>query len=359
MRHYLFILILLFAVPARADILVGVGAPITGPIAAHGEYQKIGAQLAAEAINAQGGVLGEKIKLDVQDDACEPKQAVNVANKFATEKAKLVIGHMCSGSTMPASMIYAESRIIMIDPLAMLEEITSRKLPGIFRVSVANGKTGEITANEIVKRFKPKRVVIVAEKRAITQELAVKTKARLSALGITDMPELIYNPGERDFRVMVQRLNEMKPDVVFMAAYTLEGGSLVRQAREYKLNIPFVGYATISAADFANVVGANENNVFYTDYAPTNEMAANLTKIMDQKKIPHDSVIYQSYAALQIYAEAVRRAGGADYDKVLKEMRSGSFDTVVGKIEFDGKGDVKNPQLKFFQWKNGKRVELP
>src|SRR3954469_3588797 len=125
---------LTFSAGAHADVVMGVALPRTGSVAAIGDQVLNGASAAAKAINDKGGINGHKLVLDIQDDACDPKQAVSVANRFLQNKVRLVVGHVCSGATMAASDIYAENGDLMITPSANVGRLTERGLPGIFRV---------------------------------------------------------------------------------------------------------------------------------------------------------------------------------------------------------------------------------
>ena len=131
---------------AHADITIGVAGPMTGSNAAFGEQFRRGAERAVADLNAKGGVLGQRLRLTIGDDACDPKQAVSVANDMASKGAVFVAGHYCSSSSIPASDIYAESGIVQISPASTASELTERKLPNVFRVCGRNDKQGSLAA---------------------------------------------------------------------------------------------------------------------------------------------------------------------------------------------------------------------
>src|SRR6266446_8990784 len=149
---------------ARADITIGVAGPMTGSNAAFGEQFKRGAEKAVADINARGGVLGQRLRLVIGDDACDPKQAVSVANDMASKGAVFVAGHYCSSSSIPASDIYAESGIVQISPASTASELTDRKLTNVFRVCGRNDDQGVLAAAYVADKFKGKRIAIVDDK---------------------------------------------------------------------------------------------------------------------------------------------------------------------------------------------------
>ena len=169
---------------AHADITIGMAGPITGSEAAIGEQFRRGAVKAVEDINAKGGVLGQKLVIAIGDDACDPKQAVAVANEMASKKVPFVAGHYCSGSSIPASEVYAETGILQISPASTNPKYTERGLPNVFRVCGRDDQQGKAAAEYIAKHFKGKNVAIIHDKSQYGKGLADQTRDNLAKLGV-------------------------------------------------------------------------------------------------------------------------------------------------------------------------------
>src|SRR5690348_11391909 len=175
MKKALFTLVaaaMLAGSPARADFLIGVAGPMTGSTAAFGDQIPRGAEKAVAGLNAQGGVLGQRLRLVIGDDACDPKQAVSAANDLASRGVVFVAGHYCSSSSIPASDVYAESGIVQITPASTATEFTERKLPNVFRVCGRNDDQGVVAAAYAVEHFKGKRIAIVDDKSTFGKGVA-------------------------------------------------------------------------------------------------------------------------------------------------------------------------------------------
>src|SRR5204863_2144548 len=197
---------IVFAGTAQAQIKVGMTGPVTGPNAAFGAQLKNGVDQAVEDINAGGGIMGQKITLSYGDDVSDPKQGVSIANKFAGDGVKFVIGPFNSGVTMPSSEAYAESGILVVTPSATNPKITERGLWNIFRTCGRDDQQGAVAAAYIVKNLKGKKVAIVHDKTTYGQGLADETKKAMNKAG---MKEALYegvNLGEKDFSALVSKI---------------------------------------------------------------------------------------------------------------------------------------------------------
>ena len=198
-----------------ADVKIGVAGPMTGANAAFGEQYMKGAQAAADAINASGGVNGEKIVLVKGDDACEPKQAVAVANRLVDQdKVAAVVGHFCSSSTIPASEVYDEAGVIAITPGSTNPQVTERGLSAMFRMCGRDDQQGIVAADYIVDVLKGKKVVVLHDKDTYGQGLADATKAQLEKRGVTPVLYEGLTRGEKDFSAVVTKIRAAGADVV-------------------------------------------------------------------------------------------------------------------------------------------------
>src|SRR6195256_6500074 len=195
-----------FAGTAAAQIKMGVAGPITGPNAAFGAQLKNGTDQAVKDINAAGGILGQRITLSYGDDVSDPKQGVSVANKFAGDGVKFVIGDYNSGVTMPASEVYQENGILQITPSATNPKITERGMWNIFRTCGRDDQQGAVAAAYILKNYKGKKVAIVHDKTTYGQGLADETKKAMNKAGIKEVLYEGINLGEKDFSALVPKI---------------------------------------------------------------------------------------------------------------------------------------------------------
>jgi branched-chain amino acid transport system substrate-binding protein len=209
------------------DITFAVVGPMTGQLATIGDQFKHGAQAAVDAINAKGGVAGRQIKLDVEDDVCDPKQAVSVANRIVGNGIKFVDGHACSGSSIPASAVYAESAVMMMSPASsnpqLTEDAAAKGWPTIMRLYTRDDAQGAFIGPWIAKKYAGKTVVILHDKSAYGQGVADAVKATMNAGGLKEVLYEGINAGEKDYSALITKLRDLKADVVYFGGYHPEG----------------------------------------------------------------------------------------------------------------------------------------
>lgn len=349
-----------FATPALADIKLGVVGPVTGQYASFFEQITQGAKAAAAAVNAAGGVGGEKIELVIEDDACDPKQAVAVANKLASQGIDAVLGHFCSSSSIPASDVYAEAGVPMISPASTNPTLTDRGLKTVFRTSGRDDQQATVASAEIVKRWPGKRVAIVHDKSTYGQGIADGVKAALNKAGLQEVAYDTLTQGEKDFSTLISKLKAANPDLVYFGGYFAEAGLLARQAREQGLNAVFMGGDGIASSEFASIAGPASNGFLMT-FSPDprdNPKAADIVAAFRAKGYDPEGYTLYTYAALQAYADAVKAAGSKEGLKVADALHAGTFDTVLGTITFDAKGDPSAEPFVLYSWNDGKYTLL-
>lgn len=221
---------------AQADVKIGVAGPMTGANASFGQQYMKGAQAAADAINAAGGVNGEKIVLVAGDDACEPKQAVAVANRLVDQDKVIgVVGHFCSSSTIPASEVYSDAGVIAITPGSTNPTVTERGLKEMFRMCGRDDQQGVVAGDYIVDVLKGKKVAVINDKDTYGKGLADATAKQLVARGVKPVLEEGLTRGEKDFSALVTKIRSTGADVVYFGGLHPEAGPLVRQMREQGL----------------------------------------------------------------------------------------------------------------------------
>ncbi|WIF60840.1 branched-chain amino acid ABC transporter substrate-binding protein [Enterobacter cloacae] len=356
---------LVTAFSARADIVIGVVRPFTGPNATYGDQYWHGATQAAEDINAAGGINGEKIKLVQGDDACEPKQAVAVANRLVDQdKVNAVVGHFCSSSTMPASEVYSDAGIIAITPGSTNPQITERGMSDMFRMCGRDDQQGQVASDFIIDKLKAKRVVIIHDKDTYGQGLADATKAALAKRGVQDVMYEGLSRGEKDFNALVTKIGAQKPDVVFFGGCHPEAGPLVRQMREQGVQAKFFSGDCIVNEEMMTAAGGPQytNGIYMTfgkDPRLIPDGKAVIEKFRAGKFEPEGYTLY-SYASVQAIAAAFKATGGKDSAKASEWLKANSVDTVMGKKAWDSKGDLKVSDYVVYQWDDkGKYKEVP
>jgi branched-chain amino acid transport system substrate-binding protein len=351
-----------FATPSVADDLtIAVAGPMTGPVATIGEQMKRGAEAAAAAINDAGGVNGRKIKIVVQDDACDPKQAVAVANLIVGQQIKFVDGHACSGSSIPASEVYAENNILMMTPASSNPLLTEKGHPLVLRLYPRDDAQGAFAANWIAEHFKGKKIAIVHDKSAYGKGVATVVKERLNAAGITEVMFEGINPGEKDYSAIVSKLKAAGAEFVYYGGYHPEAGLIIRQAGDQNYKPQLMSDDGLATSEFWQISGpAGEGVLFTFPSDPRRSPAA--AKAVEQFKTQNftpEGFTLISYGVIQAFADAVKKAGSDDPKAVAKALKDGQpFETVLGNLSLDAKGDLKDPKFDLNQWKDGKYAAI-
>jgi len=343
-----------------ADVVLGVVGPVTGQYASFFDQITNGAKAAVEAINAAGGINGDRLVLQIEDDACEPKQAVAVANKLVVQKVDAVIGHFCSSSAVPASDVYAEVGVPMIASAAVIPALTDRGLPNVFRTSGRNDQQAAIAADEIVKRKLGTKIAIIHDKSGYGKEIADGVREGINKAGLTEVVYDSLTQGEKDFSALISKLKAANADLVYFGGYFAEGGLLVRQAREQGLKAVFMAGDGVAATEFWSIAGSAADGVLFTfnpDPRKNPKVAGIVQKFRDSGYEPEGYTLY-TYAAVQAYGQAANAAKTKDGVKVSEALHAGTFDTVLGSITFDAKGDSSAEPFIIYAWKNGEYAPL-
>ncbi|HGE8300746.1 TPA: branched-chain amino acid ABC transporter substrate-binding protein [Serratia marcescens] len=343
------------AFSAQADIVIGVAGPFSGPNATYGDQYWRGASQAAADINAAGGIKGEKIKLVQGDDACEPKQAVAVANRLVDQdKVSAVVGHFCSSSTMPASEVYDEAGIIAITPGSTNPQITERGMKTMFRMCGRDDQQGAIATNYMLDTLKAKRIAVIHDKDTYGQGLADAAKAAMNKRGVKEVLYEGLSRGEKDFNALVTKIASVKPDVVYFGGCHPEAGPLVRQMREQGVTAKFFSGDCVVTEELVTAAGGPQytNGVLMTfgnDPRLIPEGKAVIAKFRASGFEPEGYTLY-SYASIQAIAAAFNASGGKDSAKAAEWLKSHDVDTVMGKKAWDQKGDLKVSDYVVYQW---------
>jgi branched-chain amino acid transport system substrate-binding protein len=348
------------AAPARADIQIGVAGPMTGNYASFGQQLREGAELAVADINAKGGVLGQKLVMNLGDDACDPKQAVSVANGFAAKKVVFVAGHYCSSSSIPASKVYTDEGILQITPASTNPKFTDEGSWNTFRTCGRDDQQGQVAGAYLAKEFKGRKIAILNDNTAYGKGLADETEKNLIANGGKPVMVATYVPGEKDYSALVSRLKQANIDVIYVGGYHTETGLIMRQAKEQGMNVTVMGGDALVTKEFWQIAGAAGEGAIMTfpsdpRIRPT---AAVVVKEYKDKGIDPEGYVLYTYAAVQEWAAAVAKAGSTDPRKVADTLKAGTWDTVLGPISYDKKGDITKSDYVFYIWHNGDYAQM-
>ena len=343
-----------FASAANAQIKIGVAGPITGPNAAFGAQLKNGAEQAVEDINAAGGVNGQKLQLVIGDDVSDPKQGVSVANKFAAEGVKWVVGHFNSGVSIPSSEVYQEAGIVQITPASTNPRFTERGMWNTFRTCGRDDQQGDVAGTYLASHFKGKKVAIVHDKTPYGKGLADETQKAMNGKGLKEVMYEGINTGEKDYSALVSKLKQANVDVVYFGGLHTEAGRIIRQMRDQGLNAPMMSGDGIVSSEFVSIAGPGAEGTLMT-FSPDprkNPAAKDVVEKFRKKNYEPEAYTLYSYAAVQILAQAAEAVKSPDGKKIAEYMRSGkTFKTVIGDIAYDKKGDITRPDYVMYVWK--------
>src|SRR5579863_4709610 len=352
---------------AAAQVKIGVAGPITGANAATGAQMKNGVDQAAADINKAGGILGKKITVEYGDDVSDPKQGVSVANDFAADGVKFVVGNYNSGVTIPSSEVYQENGILEITPASTNPTVTERGMWNIFRVCGRDDQQGRVAGDYILKNFKGKRIAFVNDKTTYGKGLADETLKTIKAGGMDSVLYEGINTGEKDYSALVSKIKQSGADLVYFGGLYTEAGLIVRQMRDQGVTAPLMGGDGITSDEFASVGGPGVVGSLMT-YGPDPRNRPEAKAVVAEfraKNFEPEAYTLYSYAAVQIIAQAATAAKSLDPKKVADVMHSGmNFKTVIGDISYDKKGDITRLDYVVYRWvkqPDGKitYVELP
>src|SRR6188474_713360 len=334
------------------DISIAVAGPMTGGEATFGRQLKNGAEQAVADINAAGGVLGQKLKLEVGDDACDPKQARSIGEKFASMKLPFVAGHYCSSSSIPASEAYAEAGTLQITPASTNPRFTDRNLWNTFRVCGRDDQQGAVAGDYLAKTYKGKNIAVIHDKTTYGKGLADETKKAINKAGVKEKLYEAYNKGDKDFTALVSKLKLNNIDLVFVGGYHQEAGLILRQMRDQGLKTVLMAGDALADKEFASITGpAAEGTLFTFGPDPRNKPTAKaIVEKFKAKNIDPEGYTLYTYAAMQVWTQAVATAKTTDPKKVMETIKAADWDTVLGKMGFDAKGDIKVIDYVVYKW---------
>ena len=350
------------AAPAAAEILIAVSGPMKGQYASFGEQALRGADAAVKAINAAGGVLGEQVKLEAQDDACDARRAVEIAKDLGARGAKLVVGPYCSIAAIAAASSYAESGIVMISPAATNPKYLNAGLWNTHSVSPPDDAQGAFAGARLAKEFGGKRVVIVRDETPYAEAVAAAVKRGMNGAALSEVSFETYEHGKADFPALAQKIKLAAPDAIYIAGSPVDAGTFMKALRAADVKAPAFGPDALAAEDFWPAAGEAGQGLELT-FPPDPQRldaAKEAVAAYIAANTPPEGPTLQAQAAVELWAAAVKAINSADGRRVAEWLRAGNrVKTVVGEVSLGPKGDRKDPAFLWLKWSNGEIAETP
>ena len=348
---------------AGSDVVkIGHVGPISGAIAHLGKDNENGARLAVEEINAAGGVkLGDKtVKLDLVtgDDKADPKDGTLVAQKMIDEGVVALVGHLNSGTTIPASKLYSDANLSHISPSATAVKLTEQGFKTTFRVVARDDKQGAALANFAAGPLKAKSVAVIDDRTPYGQGLADEFEKFAKEKGLKVVGREFTNDKASDFNAILTKVRSMKPDVVMYGGMDATAGPMAKQMKALGMKSTLLAGDGVCSPEFIKLAG-NAADIMKCSNA--GEAVEKLAKGADfvakyKKRFNTDVQVYSpySYDAVYVIVEAMKKAGKADRASITTALRDTNYDGLTGKIAFDAKGDIKEGAISMFEVKDGK-----
>ncbi|MEO6919524.1 MAG: branched-chain amino acid ABC transporter substrate-binding protein [Collimonas sp.] len=343
-------------------------APTTGPIAQIGKDNENGARMAIDELNAQGITLdGKKTRfvLMAEDDASDPKQATAVAQKLVDAKIAGVIGHVNSGTSIPASKIYYDAGIPQISPSTTSAKYTRQGFNTTFRVVANDSQLGSALGRYAANTLHAKTAAVIDDRTAYGQGLAEEFSKAAKAAGMTIVATQYTNDKATDFNAILTSFKAKKPDVVFFGGLDAGAGPMLRQMKQLGINAKFMGGDAICTTTLPKLAGDGISNdqVICAEAGGVEESgrkALDNFKTAYKIKYGKDVVIYAPYTydALMTMAGAMQKAKSADPKKYLPELAKIHHQGVTGMIAFDAKGDIKDGTITLYTYRGALRSQL-
>lgn len=334
-------------------------APLTGPQSHYGKDTENGVRLAIEELNAQKIKIGGRdvrFELMPEDDQADPKQGTVVAQKFVDAKVNAVIGHLNSGTTVPASRLYSDAGIPQVS-VSTAPIYTNQGFKTTFR-SIANDvQQGKVLAQIAVQRLKAKKIAIIDDRTAYGQGLGDEFNKAVRASGAEVIAHEFTNDKATDFKAILTSIKAKKPDLIFFAGLDPQAGPLMRQTKELGIQAKFLTGEGGCTKEASKLAGDAANGAYCTQHGmPIDKMAGGRAfREKFKARWNQDVVMYAPYLydATMVVAQAMKRADSIETAKVLAAMPQTDYEGVTGKIQFDGKGDIKSGLVSLFEFKNG------
>jgi branched-chain amino acid transport system substrate-binding protein len=269
-------------------------------------------------------------------------------------------GHFCSGSSIPASAVYNEEAILQISPASTNPRLTEQGFDNVFRTCGRDDQQGRVAANYVVDNGIGSNVAVLHDKTAYGKGLADEFKKQYNERGQTETMYEAITAGDKDFTALITKMKEAGVDLIYLGGYHTEAGLIARQASEQGLRAKMMSGDALVTDEYWAITGETGQGTLMT-FSPDprkNESAAPVVAAFEAVGYDPEGYTLYTYGAIQAWAQAVEEAGTTDLDAVVEVLHSEEFDTVLGTISFDEKGDVQGSNYVLYEWQNGQYAEL-
>jgi branched-chain amino acid transport system substrate-binding protein len=346
---------------AAAEIRIGFANPLSGPYAASGGRNRIAVELAVEDLNRRGGVLGQEVRLITADDACGLQRSLEAARELIRAGVVAVVGHMCSHSSLLAAGIYETADILMISPSSTHPRLTEEGRRNVFRLIGRDDDQGRLAGDFLADHWRSRKIAILHDGSTYGEGLAQQARKELLARGVRETIYDIYSPGAMDYLSLVERLEQAGIKVLYIGGYGPDAGLILRTVRERgDGRLQLIGGDGLDMDEFWTIAGpAGEGTIFSArpNVQLRPEAAAVLEELRARGLVARSSD-FGAYAAVQVWAQAVERAGTPELAAVVEALHRGRFDSVLGRVAFDANGDLSGAGWQWHMWTNGTSVPL-
>jgi len=350
------------AAPAEEVVKIGHVAPLTGQIAHLGKDNENGARMAIDEINAAGGLkVGDKtIKLELaaEDDKADPKEGTLAAQKIVDSGAVAVVGHLNSGTSIPASKIYSDANVTQISPSATNPKLTEQGFKTTFRVVANDNQQGGVLGNYVATEMKAKTLAIIDDRTAYGQGLADVVEKTAKEKGVKIVAREFTNDKATDFNAILTKIRAAKPDVVMFGGMDAVAGPMAKQMKQLGIKAPLVGGDGACSPEFIKLAGDASGALTCSMAGEAVEKLAKGEEFKQKYKAKFNQEVQvyspYSYDAVFVIADAIKRAGKADRASITAAMPATNYTGLTGTIAFDEKGDIKNGAISMFKVKDGK-----
>ncbi len=362
-RHFCLLFgVLALALPGRAaaEIRLGFASPLSGPYAQSGAHDRAAVELAVADLNRNGGVLGQPVRLVVADDACGLQQAIEAARRLVSAGVPAVIGHLCSHSSLLAAGVYETADVLMITPSSTHPRLTEEGRQNVFRLKGRDDQQGKLAADLLAAHWPGAAIAVLHDGSVYGEGLALQVRRQLRAKGVTPAIYDLYTPGKADYSALAARLQTAGIEVLFLGGYGPDAARIIRALRARGDVLQLVGGDGLGLNEFWTIAGEDGAGTLFSARPWPKDLpaAAELLKRLQAEGPGPRRAGLGWYAAVQVWAQAVARAGTLDVDAVADMLRRGRFETVLGRLTFDRKGDLAGASWQWQQWRHGTYVPL-
>ena len=340
---------------AGAEIAIGLAYPLSGPYAQSGDRDRIAVEMAVRDLNDRGGVLDQEVVLTSADDACGLETSIEAARQLIAADVAVVIGHMCSHSSLMAAGLYESADIPMITPSSTHPRLTEEGRENVFRLTGRDDHQGRLAGDLLADRWEGERIAILHDGSVYGEGLAKEARKQLRARGEVESIFVRYEPDRNDYGSLVEELRRTEVDVLYVGGYGPDAGLILKTARSRGHHIQLIGGDGLGMDEFWSVAAdAGEGAVFTgRPVALDHPSTAKLLAEFRSRGLGERTGGMGAYAAVQVWGQAVERAGTVELGAVAAALRRGRFTTVIGQVTFDRKGDLEGADWQWKAWSDG------